>query len=291
MIKFCPNCGEGLEKVANFCPNCGHKIKENPNISEKDSSTYKNIICEVCGEENSAESAVCRSCGARLKNAASNENRVNIKQEKKQHFKENQPKKQTQALPEKKPLKLENAKIAIILAASAAVVFFVLLLSGVFDTKPNVNTQNRQDGQGQSSQVNLQSVQRINELEEQLKSNPKNADLLLELAHLRNDSGFNEKAIENYQQYLKIHPDDADARVDMGVCYYKERKYNEAIETMETALKYRPNHQIAHLNLGIVNLAAGNLEKSKEWLQKAYDLNPTSEIGQKAKELIESHSQ
>ncbi|MGE5862017.1 MAG: tetratricopeptide repeat protein, partial [Ignavibacteria bacterium] len=76
-----------------------------------------------------------------------------------------------------------------------------------------------------------------------------------------------------------------------GVCYYKERKYNEAIETMETALKYQPNHQIAHLNLGIVNLAAGKLEKSKEWLQKAYDLNPNSEIGRKAKELLESHSQ
>jgi uncharacterized membrane protein YvbJ len=58
MFKFCPNCGEGLEKVANFCPNCGHKIKENPNISvipEKNSSTEKNIFCEVCGEENSAK--------------------------------------------------------------------------------------------------------------------------------------------------------------------------------------------------------------------------------------------
>ncbi len=95
MIKFCPNCGEGVEKVANFCPNCGYKIKENPNISvipEKNYSTEKNIICEVCGEENSAESAVCRSCGARLKNAASIENRANVKQAKKQQLKEYQPK-------------------------------------------------------------------------------------------------------------------------------------------------------------------------------------------------------
>ncbi len=38
---------------------------------------------------------------------------------------------------------------------------------------------------------------------------------------------------------------------------------------MKQALKYEPGHQIGTLNLGIVNLAAGNLEKSKEWLEKA----------------------
>jgi Tfp pilus assembly protein PilF len=296
MIKFCPSCGEGLEKVGNFCPNCGYNLKEIQNNSTypgKNSSAEKSIICEVCGEENPPGSAVCSSCGAILESASSVKIRSKDKSRKEPNSKVNKSKKQnpdSQPLNYKAPFKLDNTIVISIIGISAAVVFIILLLAGVFDSSSKLKTQINRDGQNQS-QISLQNVQRINELEKQLKSEPNNAVLILELAHLRNDSGFNEKAIENYRQYLKIHPEDADARVDMGVCFYKERRYNEAIETMETALKYQPKHQIAHLNLGIVNLAAGNLEKSKEWLQKAYDLNPNSEIGQKAKELIESHTQ
>ncbi len=112
---------------------------------------------------------------------------------------------------------------------------------------------------------------------------------LLELAHLKNDSGLFEAAIKNYTTYLAKNPKNADARVDMGVCYFNLQDFPNAIKEMETALKYVPNHQIAHLNLGVVNLSAGNLEKSKEWLKKAYELNPNNEIGQKANQLLNNH--
>ena len=87
-----------------------------------------------------------------------------------------------------------------------------------------------------------------------------------------------------------MQPRDADARVDMGVCYYNLGDFNTAITEMETALKYNPHHQIALLNLGIVNLSAGNLEKSKEWLEKAVNENPNTDVGKRAKELLESHA-
>mgnify|MGYP003514677669 FL=1 len=112
---------------------------------------------------------------------------------------------------------------------------------------------------------------------------------MLELAHLQNDSRMYEKAIINYKLYLQTKPEDADARIDMGVCYYNLKDYDNAINEMTNALKYEPNHQIGHLNLGIVNLSAGNLEKSKEWLLKAISLDPTSEVGKRAQELLQSH--
>ena len=126
-------------------------------------------------------------------------------------------------------------------------------------------------------------------LEAKIKSNPEDYKSLLELAHLKNDSGLFEAAIKNYKTYLVKNPKDADARVDMGVCYFNLKDYPNAIIEMETAIKYVPNHQIAHLNLGIVNLSAGNLEVSKEWLKKAVDLNPTSEVGKKAEQLLNNH--
>lgn len=178
-----------------------------------------------------------------------------------------------------------------ILIGGFAVIAVIILTSGVLDSAP-VNTADMNQNSGQTntnSGVNLNNIQMINDLEAKIKQNPEDYNSLLELAHLKNDSGLFEAAIQNYKTYLDKKPKDADARVDMGVCYFNLRDYPNAIKEMETALKYVPDHQIAHLNLGVVNLSAGNLEKSKEWLKKAYDLNPTSEVGIKAQQLLNNH--
>ena len=59
---------------------------------------------------------------------------------------------------------------------------------------------------------------------------------------------------------------------------------------MKKALEYKPNHQIGHLNLGVVNLTAGNVDVAKEWFQKAIELGPETEVGKKAKDLLNSHN-
>ena len=60
---------------------------------------------------------------------------------------------------------------------------------------------------------------------------------------------------------------------------------------MKEALKYNPHHQIAHLNLGIVNLALGNLKESRKWLEEAVKIDPSSEAGKRAEEILKSHNQ
>ncbi|MBK6915231.1 MAG: tetratricopeptide repeat protein [Ignavibacteriales bacterium] len=111
---------------------------------------------------------------------------------------------------------------------------------------------------------------------------------MLQLAHLKNDSGFYDKAIIDYTHYLEVNPSDADARIDMGVCYYNLQNYPKAIEEMEKALTYQPTHQIAHLNLGVVTMASGNIEAAKQWLEKAVKLNPNTDAGKRAQELLSS---
>ena len=178
-----------------------------------------------------------------------------------------------------------------ILIGGFAVIAIIILTSGILDSAP-VNTSVMNQNQvvpNTNSGVNLNNMQMINDLEAKIKQNPEDYKSLLELAHLKNDSGLFEAAIQNYKTYLDKNPKDADARVDMGVCYFNLQDYPSAIKEMETALTYVPNHQIAHLNLGVVNLSAGNIEKSKEWLKKAYDLNPTSEVGKKAEQLLNNH--
>lgn len=232
-------------------------------------------FCNQCGSKLEAHHKFCPECGAKISN---NKNSKPVSVTK-------------QNISDADGKTLNPIIIYGILAGGIAAIVIILLSSGMLSSSSGVvNSVNQNEQQsGINSGVNLNSLQTINELEEKVKQNPDDQQSLLELAHLKNDSGLFEAAIQNYKTYLEKNPADADARVDMGVCYFNLRDYPNAIKEMETALKYVPNHQIAHLNLGVVNLSAGNLAKSKEWLQKAYDLNPTNEIGQKAEQLLKNH--
>ena len=118
---------------------------------------------------------------------------------------------------------------------------------------------------------------------------PNDYETLEKLAHLLNDSGFFNKAIEKYKLYLQKFPDNADMRVDMGVCYFEMKQFDMAISQMKEALKYQPTHQIAHLNIGVVNYSAGNIDEAMNWWRKAVELDPDSPYGKRAKELIETN--
>jgi hypothetical protein len=63
-----------------------------------------------------------------------------------------------------------------------------------------------------------------------------------------------------------------------------------AVQEMELALKYRPDHQPAAFNLGIVHLTMGELETSNRWFSRAVELNPSSELGVRAKRILEQHT-
>ena len=232
-------------------------------------------FCNECGYKFDREFKFCPECGTKVQTSKINKNNKSFKN--------------TVSSDQEK--KLDPKVLYGILVGGVAVIAIILLTSGLFDstTVSNIPVNQNQQQTGMSSGVNLNNMQAINDLEEKIKQNPEDYTSLLQLAHLKNDSGLFEAAIQNYKIYLDKNPKDADARVDMGVCYFNLKDFNNAIKEMETAIKYVPNHQIAHLNLGVVNLSAGNLEKSKEWLKKAYDLNPTNEVGIKAQQLLNNH--
>ena len=295
-MAYCPNCGEELKSKFKFCPSCGFNLQdmgETKESSQPDSVETEIIICDNCGTENPVGSRTCEGCGIRLKSSekkvVKKEPAKSVKEKKHSHPKKAKEKTSVKNKVEGQQVKeIDSKKILVIAAIVIFGGFIILLAAGIFDRPPTTNV-NSNVTQGQGSGVDLNSLQRINELEEKVKNNPDDKTSLLELAHLRNDSGFYEKAIEDYEKYLKMVPNDADVRVDMGVCYYNLRNFDAAIKSMTEALKYKPSHQIAHLNLGIVNLAAGNVEKSKEWLRKAVQIDPNSDAGKRAQELLSSH--
>ncbi len=247
--------------MINFCPECGFKL-------EKD---YR--FCPNCGIELEQKNNETN------KNSSGSSHPVKI-----QNVKKNKA-----AVTDAAPPKLSIRTLLLIISVILGFVIITLFASGVFDL-PKVSSVNQAPvTNNQSSGVDLSKVQDIKDLEDKVAANPKDYQILLQLAHLKNDSGLPEQAIVNYKQYLAANPTDADARVDMGVCYYNLKNYDEAIAVMKEAIKYKPDHQIAHMNLGVVYMASGKMDEAKKWFQKAIDLGPDNEIGQKSKELLESH--
>lgn len=244
-----------------------------------------NKFCPECGVKLEQDYKFCPECGYDLKK------NISAKKDNKSKTFQNQSKNKKQpAAIEDNSKGISTVKSLGILGGIIAVILLILFLSGTFDTPVVKQTQQTSSqGMNQSSGVDLNAMNAIQSLESQVKANPGNDKLVLQLAHLKNDSGFPEQAIVNYKQYLEKNPKDADARVDMAVCYYVLKNYTTAISEMKTALKYKPDHQIAHLNLGIVNFAANNTSEGKEWLKKAVDLDPNSDVGKRAQELLNSH--
>ncbi|MBT8378707.1 MAG: tetratricopeptide repeat protein [Ignavibacteria bacterium] len=292
MKNFCSECGNKLENQHKFCPNCGTEVAIKTNDAKQDtvSGLDKLLVCDICGEDNPITNEACFSCGAKLKSFIVEKK---IEESKKSRrlgtSKQNLRKKNSKKTDLSKNGKdLGGKKLFLVSSIIVIVLAVLLILTGVFDSGIN-QTQQQISDQSTDSGVDLSNLNMIADLENKVKTNPNDKASTIQLANLLQDSGLYERAIGYYKKYLEMDPEDANAMVDMGICYYNLKDLQTAIKEMETALKYQPKHQLAHLNLGIVNLTAGNLDLSKEWFRKAVQIDPNTQAGKRAQELLQSH--
>ena len=208
-MAYCPNCGEELKGKFNYCPSCGFDLQnlgKKKQSSPLDITETEIIICDNCGTENPAGTKVCEGCGIKL--SSSSEKIIKKEPAKSVSEKHSQPKPVKEKSPGKNKVpgqvvkEIDSKKILIIAAIVIVGGFIILLAAGVFDRPVSSNVSTNVT-QGQGSGVDLNALQKINELEEKVKNNPNDKESLLQLAHLRNDSGMYEKAIEGYEKYLK----------------------------------------------------------------------------------------
>jgi tetratricopeptide (TPR) repeat protein len=284
-MNYCSECGFKLDGEYKYCPNCGSKTNYNTGSTSESKNNFNKIICKNCGEENSTENTVCFSCGVPLN---SNKNKsVAETSKKKANPSEGFDSTKNKGISNEEKV-LDNKKILTISSIIIAVFIVALIASGVFDSGVTQNGSPVMD-QAPVSNIDMADKEEINQLEAKVTANPDDMESTLHLSHLLQDSGFYEKAITYYQKYLEKNPENADARVDMAICFYNLTDYNMAIIEMEKAIEYQPKHQIAYLNLGIVNLSAQNISASKEWFEKTVEIDPNSEAGRRAQELLNTH--
>ena len=93
---------------------------------------------------------------------------------------------------------------------------------------------------------------KILQLQESLRQNPKNMNARIDLGNSLMDAGRFPEAVDAYQKALEIDPKNTDVRVDMGTCYRSARQPDKAAEEYRKAIALNPGHPNAHRNLGIV---------------------------------------
>ncbi len=227
------------------------------------------IHCAACGADLAWGTLKCPSCGTAIEWPA-----------------------QTATKPESTASKttrggLPTRNIIIVVALIGVGVIALEYLSGGRSVPTTVSQA--PSATGTETGANMAALPHIQELEQRANAEPDNLELRRELANHLMDNRFYDKAIAVYRQVLDKVPNDANVRVDMGICYKETGDLVSAEREMLEALKLQPRHLHGHFNLGIVRLVQGDVTGAAEWFRKTHDLEPNSELGKRAKQLLDQH--
>lgn len=280
----CSECGGVLSGGESSCPHCGAVLEQAKGAAQRSRR------CDVCGHENSGVGAYCESCGARLSFSP-------------------QPKSPVQQAQVPKPTRPEKKKPVPKTGSRfewwhIAAGISILVFAGIFIyteiTRPKPESHTHENVSPDAAAV----MKEIDKLQSAIDANPNDAAAVLRLANMLHDFSLQDprllnRAVQAYQRYLQIDPANPDARVDLGIVYFElarvdslnaRQYFGKAINEMEAVAKAHPTHQPAAFNLGIVNLHAENTEESNRWFKRAVDISPTSDLGTRAKRMLEGHS-
>ena len=98
----------------------------------------------------------------------------------------------------------------------------------------------------------------VKRLEDQLKADPKNFDVLREFGNLRYDERNYAEAAALYARALEVRPDDIDVRSDRGGALLQSQQVDEAIKELQTVLAKNPTHPQALFIMGVALVEGKN---------------------------------
>jgi len=112
-------------------------------------------------------------------------------------------------------------------------------------------------------------------LEEMLKRDPNNIDVLYNLGMCYTDIGVPDKAITILKKCVELKPNFSNAYVALGFAFEKTNDTKNAEKHFLEAIKLDPNNSYALRNLGGLYGKLPDLEKSIYYLEKSFRINPS----------------
>jgi len=111
-------------------------------------------------------------------------------------------------------------------------------------------------------------------LQEGLKRQPRNLQMLRALAYLQVHGTDDLLAIPTFQTILDLDPKDEDARLNLGILYQRHNRLDEAARSYRAALELNPTDFAAHHNLALVLMRQQKIDEAAAELEVADKLSP-----------------
>jgi tetratricopeptide (TPR) repeat protein len=277
---FCAACGTKIEWVDN------DKESVQESIPQKQSASLpaeKDLLCSICGYKNESTSQYCESCGARIAGTQPKPKTDTGVIDK--------PLRKTKKSDKKRKQTTAAASGTIILFAAAALLIVFAFYFLVIDRgSRHTNDDSRTAGM-QGSGMNTAILREIEDLEHELDHHDsENDQVTIRLANLYHDIQVYDRAILYYNKFIERNPNNPDVRVDLGICFFESGQPEQAIQTVQNVIRDFPEHQLAVFNLGIIYLNLGDVETANSYFTRAYDINPDSATGERARRIIDEHT-
>ena len=116
---------------------------------------------------------------------------------------------------------------------------------------------------------------RVQQLQTEIKNNPKNFEALVELANIHFDQKTFEDAINIYSKALEARPDDVNVRTDLGTAMFYDNRVDDGIAEFRKALELNPNHGPTLFNMGVAMLhGKKDPQSALQYWEKLVQANP-----------------
>jgi len=128
---------------------------------------------------------------------------------------------------------------------------------------------------------------RVERLQAELRTNPKNFEALVEMANIHFDQKNFEDAIGLYSRALEVRPDMVNVRTDLGTALFYANRHDDAIAEFKRALELDPTHPQTLFNIGVAFLHGKNdVAGALQYWEKLVALNPNYPQVELVKEQI-----
>ncbi|GEM_PF-2862432 len=161
------------------------------------------------------------------------------------------------------------------------------------NTGESVHSSDSQKSTSSTEQQNLRerAIAVLSKLQDSLDANPNNKSLTLQLANLYYDVQMYPNSQQLYKKYLdSFNPKDTSVIIDYGYALFKSGSQEAGINATKKVLVLNPKHPIAIFNIAVMYYEQNNIEEAVRWLKKCVEVAPTSEVGIKSKEFLETLS-
>jgi len=95
---------------------------------------------------------------------------------------------------------------------------------------------------------------RLKQLEDAVKSDPKNVEALVELGNMQFDQQDYDAAASWYRKAIELKPQEVTVRTDLGTALFYSKHVDEALVELRKSLDLNPTHPQTLFNLGVVLL-------------------------------------